>query len=398
MAERAVDILLIGGGIASATAAATLRDEGFEGSVLLVSREPDPPYHRPPVSKGYLQGVETRAEALVHPKAWYADRGVELASRTSVLSLDPAARTAGLSTREEVRFGQALLATGAMVRRLPVDGAQLDGVHYLRTLGTADTLRRDLEDAERVVCVGGSYIASEVAASLTLLGKRVTILMQETHTLERHFGGVAGLWFREVLEEHGVEIVGRDEVARFEGDGERVARVVTAGGRTLPADLVVCGVGALPDVMLARKAGLELGALGGVRCDTGLRTSAEGVFAAGDPCEWDSVLHGRPMRIEHEDVAAEQGATAARNLLGAGIAHEAVPYFFSDLADWAALEYVGPAHAWDEEVVRGSLEDGRFAVWYLHDGAVAAMLSVNGGGDLDEARALLRSGAPLERF
>src|SRR4051794_35804006 len=149
MAEHAVDILLIGGGIASATAAATLRDEGFEGSVLLVSREPDPPYHRPPVSKGYLQGVETRAEALVHPEAWYADRGVELASHTSVLSLDPAARTAALSTRDEVRFGQALVATGAMVRRLAVDGAQLDGVHYLRTLGTADTLRRDLEDAER---------------------------------------------------------------------------------------------------------------------------------------------------------------------------------------------------------------------------------------------------------
>ena len=172
--------------------------------------------------------------------------------------------------------------------------------------------------------------------------------------------------------------------------------MVTAGGRTLPAGAVVCGVGALPDVMLARKAGLELGPLGGIRCDARLRTSAPGVFAAGDPCEFDSVLHGRPMRIEHEDVAARQGATAARNLLGADAPHEDVPYFFSDLADWAGIEYVGPAHAWDEELVRGSLEDGRFAVWYLHEGRVAAMLSVNGGGDLDHARDLVRSGAPLE--
>ena len=396
MADRDVDILLVGGGIASATAAATLRDEGFEGTVLLVSRELDQPYHRPPVSKGYLQGLESRSDALVHPEGWWERSGVELATRTSVLGLDPAARTATLSTRTEVGFGQALVATGATVRRLAVDGAQLEGVHYLRTLGTADALRADLEEVDDVVCVGGSYIASEVAASLTVLGKRVTVLMQETHTLERHFGGVAGLWFRELLEEHGIAVVGRDEVARFEGDGERVARVVTAGGRTLPAGAVVCGVGALPDVMLARKAGLELGPLGGIRCDARLRTSAPGVFAAGDPCEFDSVLHGRPMRIEHEDVAARQGATAARNLLGADAPHEDVPYFFSDLADWAGIEYVGPAHAWDEELVRGSLEDGRFAVWYLHEGRVAAMLSVNGGGDLDHARDLVRSGAPLE--
>jgi 3-phenylpropionate/trans-cinnamate dioxygenase ferredoxin reductase subunit len=396
MADRAVDILLIGGGIAGATAAATLRADGFEGSVLLVGRELDEPYHRPPVSKGYLQGAESRADALLRPHEWWEEHGVELLTRTSVLGLDPAARTAALSTREEVAFGQALVATGAMVRRLTVDGAGLEGIHYLRTLGTADALRADVEDAERVVCVGGSYIASEVAASLTVLGKPVTVLMQETHTLERQFGGVAGLWFRELLEEHGIDVVGRDEVARFEGDDGRVARVVTVGGRTLEADAVVCGVGALPDVMLARKAGLELGPLGGVRCDARLRTSAEHVYCAGDPCEFESVLHGRPMRIEHEEVAAAQGATAARNLLGADAPHEEVPYFFSDLADWAAVEYVGPAMAWDEEVVRGSLEDGRFAVWYLHEGRVAAMLSVNGGGDLDHARALLRSGAPLD--
>jgi 3-phenylpropionate/trans-cinnamate dioxygenase ferredoxin reductase component len=402
MADRDVDILLIGGGIASATAAATLRAEGFHGSILLVGRELDPPYHRPPASKGYLTGRETKADALVHPPAWWEQNEVELLTRTSVLALDPAARTAKLSTKQEVGFGQALVATGAMVRRLSVDGAQLDGIHYLRALGNADTIRADVDGVDHVVCVGGSYIGSEVAASLTEIGRRVTVLMQEAHPLERQFGAAVGRHIRRLLEDHGVEVVGSDEVERFEpagaraGDGDdRVARVITKGGRTLDAGAVVCGVGAQPDVMLARKSGLELGDLGGVRCDSRLRTSADRVFAAGDICEYDSVLHGRVVRIEHEEVAAAQGATAARNLLGADAAHDVVPYFFSDLSDWASMEYVGPAAAWDEEVVRGEPGAGPFAVWYLERGHVRAMLSFDGGGDLDRARELIAAGEPV---
>jgi 3-phenylpropionate/trans-cinnamate dioxygenase ferredoxin reductase subunit len=391
MTDRQVDILLVGGGIASASAAEALRAQGFDGSVLVVGRELHAPYHRPPASKEYLRGEHGPQEALVHPEAWWDEHGVELLTRTSVLELDPAARTAKLSSKEEVGFGQALVATGAMVRRLAVDGAQLEGVHYLRALGNADAIRADVERAERVVCVGGSYIASEVAASLTELGKRVTMVMLEDEPLERGFGATAGRFFRRVLEEHGVEVIGADEVARLEG-GERVQRVVTVGGRELAADAVVCGVGAIPDVMLARKSGLELGELGGVRCDSRLRTSAPAVFAAGDMCEYESVVHGRPMRIEHEEVAAAQGRTAAGNLLGADVAHDEVPYFFSDLSDWASLEYVGPALQWDDEEVEGSVDDGAFAVWYRQGGAVRAMLSVGGAGDLDRARELIRDG------
>src|SRR4051812_1072295 len=218
--------------------------------------------------------------------------------------------------------------------------------------------------------------------------------MQEGHPLERQFGTRAGERFRAILESHGIEIVGSEEVERFEAatpgvcDEGRVARVLTKGGRVLECGAVVCGVGAQPDVMLARKAGLELGDLGGVRCDSRLRTSAGGVFAAGDICEYDSVLHGRVVRIEHEEVAAAQGATAARNMLGADAAHDVVPYFFSDLSDWAAMEYVGPAAAWDEEVLRGEPGAGPFSVWYLERGQVRAMLSFDGGGDLDRAREL----------
>jgi 3-phenylpropionate/trans-cinnamate dioxygenase ferredoxin reductase subunit len=308
-----------------------------------------------------------------------------------VLDLDPAAREAKLSSKEVVGFDRALVATGAMVRRLAVDGAQLEGVHYLRALGNADTIRGDVEGAEHVVCVGGSYIASEVAASLTELGRRVTMVMLESDPLERGFGPTAGRFFRRVLSEHGVEVIGNDEVERFEGS-ERVERVVTRGGRALEAQAVICGVGAVPDVMLARKAGLTLGELGGVLCDSRLRTSAENIFAAGDMCEYDSVVHGRVVRIEHEEVAAAQGRTAARNMLGADAPHDEVPYFFSDLSDWASLEYVGPALSWDEEEVEGSVDDGAFAIWYREGGAVRAMLSVGGFGDLDRARELIRGG------
>jgi 3-phenylpropionate/trans-cinnamate dioxygenase ferredoxin reductase component len=389
--DRRVDILLVGGGIASATAAHTLRAEGFGGSILLVGREPQQPYHRPPASKAYLRGEHGADEALVHAPAWWEQEGIELRTRTSVLELDPQARTAKLSSKEQVGFGQALVATGAMVRRLQVDGAQLEGVHYLRALGNADSLRADVADADRVVCVGGSYIASEVAASLTELGRRVTMVMLEDEPLQTSFGPAAGRFFRDVLEAHGVEVLGGEQVVRFEGDG-RVARVVTEGGRELRADAVVCGVGAIPDVMLARKSGLELGELGGVRCDSRLRTSAGAVFAAGDMCEYDSVVHERVMRIEHEEVAAAQGRTAARNMLGADVAHDEVPYFFSDLSDWVSLEYVGPALGWDDEQLEGSPEDGAFAVWYRRDGKVKAMLSVAGAGDLARARELIRGG------
>ncbi|MGI8801888.1 MAG: NAD(P)/FAD-dependent oxidoreductase [Solirubrobacteraceae bacterium] len=395
MADRRVEHLLIGGGIASATAAAALREAGAEGSILVVGRELDAPYHRPPVSKGYLRGEDSRADTLIHPEAWWEEHDVELLTRTSVMEIDQEARTAKLSNKEAVEFATGLIATGAMVRRLGVDGTELDGIHYLRALANADAIRRDVEDAERVVLIGGSYIACEVAASLTELGKRCTIVMQESLTLERHFGGRAGGYFQRVLEEHGVEVVGPDEVERFEGD-DRVQRVVTKGGRELAADAVVCGVGAIPDVTLARKSGLDLGNLGGVRATAQLETSMPGLYAAGDMCEYASTVHGRLMRIEHEDVAAAQGRTAARNMLGPDRSpHEVLPYFFSDLSDWVSLEYVGPAPDWDLEIVRGSVDDGDFTLFYLRDRRVLAALTVGRSGDLDHARRLILAGRQL---
>jgi 3-phenylpropionate/trans-cinnamate dioxygenase ferredoxin reductase subunit len=389
-ATRRVEHLIVGAGTAGAAAARTLREQGAE--VLLAGRELDPPYHRPPITKGLLQGVETRESTFFEGL-----EDVELLTRTSVMALDTAARVATLQSKEEIAYGTALLATGAMVRRLNAEGAQLEGIHYLRALANAESLRSDAEEAERVVCVGGSYIGCEAAASLTAMGKRCAVVMLEAEPLERGFGARAGNWFRGLLESHGIEVVGESSVAAFTG-GERVEAVQLDDGRSLPADVVVVGVGVLPDVMLARKSGLELGDTGGVRCDAQLRTSAEGVYAAGDVCEYASVLHdGRHVRVEHEDHAERQGETAARNMLGAAEEHRTVPYFFSDLADWGSLEYVGAALDWDEEVVNGSLDEGRFSVWYLDSGRVRAVLDVNGLGDLDRGREAIEQGARLTR-
>jgi 3-phenylpropionate/trans-cinnamate dioxygenase ferredoxin reductase subunit len=388
--SRETDVLIVGAGVAGAACATQLREDGFAGSILLVGREPDPPYNRPPVSKGYLLGEEDRDATLVHPDGWYEEEGIDLLCRTSVMKLDSAGRTAVLSTKDGVSFDMALLATGANVRRLPVEGSDLEGIHYLRALRNADVLRDDIDGADRVVLIGGSYIGTETAASLTRLGMRCAIVMQEQVVLETGFGAQAGGFFQLVLTEHEVEIHPGEEVERFEGAGERVERVVCRSGLELECGAVVLGVGAVPDTMLAKAAGLELAERGGIRCDAGLRTSADGIWAAGDVCEYDSVIHGRRLRIEHWDVAIEQGKHVARAMQGADRPYDVVPYFFSDLADWASMEYVGPAQEWDDEEVRGSIEDGEFSIFYRASGRVVAALSVGRSEDLDEAKRLIR--------
>jgi 3-phenylpropionate/trans-cinnamate dioxygenase ferredoxin reductase subunit len=394
MAERSVDYLLIGGGLACATAARTLREAAPDSSILLVGRELDPPYERPPCSKGYLQGVESREDAFVEEPGWYEENGVELLTRTSVTGLDADARSAKLSTREEVAFDQALIATGANVHRLHVPGGELEGIHYLRTLGNADAIREDMEGVQHVVMIGGSYIGCEVAASLTMLGRSCTIVMQEDQPFERTFGASAGGFFAGQLSEHGVALHAGDELARLEGEG-RVAKVLTRNGLELPAELVVIGAGVAPDVRLAVAAGLELGERGGVLCSSRLRTSAPGIYAAGDICEYDSPMHGRALRVEHWDVALNQGRVAALNMAGAELDYDVVPYFFSDLADWVSLEYVGPAYTWDTEIVRGSYESGAFTTWYLEGARLLGALSIGRSEDLEHARRMIAASAVL---
>jgi 3-phenylpropionate/trans-cinnamate dioxygenase ferredoxin reductase subunit len=392
VADREVDFLLVGGGMAGASCASELRKRGADGSILLVGREPEPPYERPPLSKEYLRGDAERAEAYVNQPSWYEENDVELQIGKNVMSIDAAAKTAKIQGGEEVAFGQALLATGSMVNILRLEGAENEGIHYLRAYGNADAIREDAKQASRVVLVGGSYIAAEVAASLAATGTDCTMVAVEEVALSRTFGADAGRFFQEGLEEHGVTFVGGESVSAFEGDG-RVSSVLTESGRGFECDLVVVGAGVRPDMMLAQRAGLDCD--NGIICDSKLQSSVPGIYAAGDTCSYDSVVHGRRIRVEHWDVAMQQGMHAANNMLGADEDYDVVPYFFSDLADWASLEYVGPAVDWDREIWRGSREKGEFSVWYLKDGKVAGCLSVGRSEDLAEARRLLADGVDV---
>jgi len=385
-------MLLIGGGVASASAAVELRERGYDGPVTLLTRELDAPYHRPPISKGLLLG--TGEDLAVLPEQWWADHDVQMLTRSAVTTLDLAARSVTLASKRELAYDKALVATGAMVRRLPVPGAALRGIHYLRAPMNARSLGEDLATPKRVVLIGGSFIAVEVAASLTKMGHECTMLMLEDRCLDRTFGGVVAEHVDQLLRSHGITMICGASLAEFHGD-ENVSAVITEDGRSIPADVVVIGAGAVPDVKLARSAGLTIGESGGIACDATLRTSDAHVYSAGDACEYDSVLHGMPVRIEHEQHAQAQGVTAARNMLGANEDHRVVPYFWTDIADWATLEYVGVSATHDEELVTGSLEAGEFTVWRSSAGRLVSALTCGRPADLDAARTAILDGGPI---
>jgi 3-phenylpropionate/trans-cinnamate dioxygenase ferredoxin reductase subunit len=392
MADQRVDYLLVGGGLAAAQCAAELRRRGAEGSILLVGREPDPPHDRPPLSKEYLRGEGEREDFHVHDRSWYADNDVELLTGTSVMGLDTERRIAKLQGKREVEFDKALIATGAMVNILRVEGAQLEGINYLRAFGNSDAIREDVANADHVVLIGGSYIGAEVAASLTTRGVSCTIVMLEDILLSRVFGDEVGRYFHDLLESKGIRIHGGEELDSFLGD-QRVAGVRTRSGLELDADAVVIGAGVRPDVMLAQRAGLEVD--DGIVVDAGLETSVEGIFAAGDCARYPAGRFGGSLRVEHWDVAFQQGRHAARSMMGDKRDYEVIPYFFSDLSDWASLEYVGYSKDPDQVVFRGDPGSGSFSAWYLKAGRVDAALSVGRPEDLLEARRLIESALPV---
>ena len=391
------DYLLIGGGVAATSAAAELRHQGFDGTITLASRELEAPYHRPPITKQLLGPKAEAHEIEVYPASWWAEQNIELLTRASVIDLNPSAHIVTLADKRFLRYGQALLATGATVRRLGIEGSDLEGIHYLRTPANARKVRLAANEAQHIVLVGGSFIAVEAAASLSAGGHRCTLVMQEERPLERTFGAIVAGYVESLLGQHGVELIGGADVVAFTGD-QLVSGVKTADGRLIKGDLIIVGAGAIPDAKLGAKAGLEIGPTGGIRCDRQLRTSAEDIYAAGDVCEYDSVVHGRTIRVEHEEHAAAQGRTAAQNMLGKGVDHTEVPFFWTDLADWSTLQYVGAAQNWDEEQVTGSVAHGNFTVWYLNSGRLVAALTAGRSEDLDVARRLISSGDTASRI
>ncbi|MGY1741073.1 MULTISPECIES: NAD(P)/FAD-dependent oxidoreductase [unclassified Blastococcus] len=384
--------VIVGAGLAGARAAETLRDEGFDGPVVLVGAEPEPPYERPPLSKGYLLGRAERDEARVHEAGWYAGHDVDLRTGVRVTALDPAAHRVTLGSGEELTYARLLLTTGSSARRLPAPGADLDGVRHLRTLADADRLRADLAGGGRtVVVVGAGWIGMEVAAAARTLGNDVTVVEPQLAPLFRVLGREMGGVFARLHRAHGVDLFTGTRVRELRGESGRVTTVVT-DDLVLPADLVVVGIGAVPEVGLAAAAGLDVD--GGVLTDAGLRTSAPDVYAAGDVAASFSPLYGRHVRVEHWANALHGGPAAARAMLAQPVAHDRVPYFFTDQYE-LGMEYSGLADPEDTVVCRGLPDDGEFIAFWLRDGRVQAGMNVGVWDVTEPIQALIRSGRPV---
>jgi 3-phenylpropionate/trans-cinnamate dioxygenase ferredoxin reductase subunit len=375
VAERSTGnpMVIIGGGVAGGNAAATLREEGFPGPVLLISREPGVPFGRPPLSKTYLRSEEDLDAWYVRPAGWYADHDVELRSGAAVVAVDPAAHAVTLDSGKELGYQKVLIATGGRNRRLGVPGAGLPGIHYLRTVAECDAIKQEAVPGRRAVVVGMGFIGCEVAASLTELGVRVTAVFPGRTPLERVLGGQVGALIGAIHRANGVELLPGDQVAAFEGT-ERLEAIATAAGHRIACDFAVAGIGIEPDnlaVPVARE--------NGILADELCRASAPDVYVAGDMANHLHPLFGR-IRVEHFNNAEKQGAAAAGSMLGSTAPYDYLHSFWSDQYEHK-IEYVGHATKWDEFVVRGSVEEGKLIGFYLVDGVVLAAVGLDRGGD-----------------
>jgi 3-phenylpropionate/trans-cinnamate dioxygenase ferredoxin reductase component len=383
--------VIVGAALCGAKAAETLRDEGFDGRVVLIGAEVDRPYERPPLSKEYLRG-EAEERPYVHDDGFYAEREIELRTSTTVESIDAAASELTLDGGESIKFDRLLLSTGAEPRRLPVPGADLDGVLYLRTVEDSDTLRERIEQGGKLVTIGAGWIGSEVAASARQKGCEVSIVEQTAVPLEGVLGPELGRVYRDIHADHGVEFLGGTGVEAFEGDG-RVEAVRAGDGRRIEADFVVVGIGVAPRTKLAEAAGLPID--NGVLVSEFLQVEGTEIFAAGDVANAAHPFYGERIRVEHWANALNQGPAAARSMLEPGQRYDELPYFFSDQYD-VGMEYAGYATAWDEVVFRGDTESREFIAFWLKGGRVLAGMNVNVWDVTDDIQALIRSRAQVD--
>ncbi|HZS93251.1 MAG TPA: FAD-dependent oxidoreductase [Chloroflexota bacterium] len=372
------DIVMIGGGLASAAAAENYRKAGGTGSVLLISQDRDAPVHRPPLSKEYLRGDEDRAKVFVHPPAFYADNQIDLRLGTRVERIDLDRKEVYPQTGEPIAFGTLVLATGARPRSLPVPGGDLPGVFYLRSLASSERLQAAYRAAQRAVVIGAGFIGMEVAATLTQSGVGVTVVEMGSRVWPQIVPPVVSDFIARFYADKGVQFRFGRTVHSIEGNG-RAERVRLDGGEILEADLVVAGVGAVLNSELAAAAGLEVNR--GVVVDTSFAASHPDVYAIGDIASFPDPRAGR-IHLEHWDNALNQGRALGQTLAGQGTPFDHVAYFFSDMFDLSLnmLGYPDPA---DEIAVRGNPADGRFTTLYLRDGRLRAVLMLNDDAEFD---------------
>src|SRR6202049_1400207 len=390
-------IVIVGGGLAGGNAARTLREESYDGDVVLITDEPGVPFGRPPLSKTYLRGEETLCGWLVEPSAWYAAHAVELVHGT-VVGIDPRSHRVVLQGGNEIEYTRLLIATGGRNRAPGIPGDKLDAIYQLRTLVEADAIKRAVRPGARAVVAGMGFIGSEVTASLRQLGVSVISVFPGETPLESVLGPEMGSVMAGIHRANGVELLAHDSVLRFEGK-EKVERAITRAGRTIACDFAVVAVGIEPNVEFLQRSGIAVD--NGVLTDEMCRTNLPDIFAAGDVANHLHPLFGR-TRVEHYNNAEKQGRSVARTILGSNQLYDYLYTFWSDQYEHK-IEYVGHARRWDQFVMRGSLEERKLVGFYLVDGVMRAAVGLNRGGDpeLDSdsemaaAALLIRNGATL---
>ncbi|MEV4078278.1 NAD(P)/FAD-dependent oxidoreductase [Nonomuraea fuscirosea] len=387
--------LIAGASLAGAKTAQTLREEGFQGRIVLIGQESEPPYERPPLSKGYLLGTTSRGEIYVHPQPWYGEHQVDLRLGTAVTGIDPARHEVSLSDGSRIGYAKLLLATGSSPRRLQLPGADLDGVHYLRRVGDSDRLKAALQSASRVAIIGAGWIGLETAAAARAAGAEVTVLESAPLPLLRVLGRQAAEVFAGLHREHGVYLACGVQVAEILGRGGQAVGVRLADGSRIDADAVIAGIGITPNVELALAGGLEVD--NGVRVDEHLRTSDADIYAAGDVANAFHPLLGRHIRVEHWANALYQPQVAARAMLGQDVAYDRLPYFFTDQYD-LGMEYSGYVEpdGYDQVIFRGDVEARQFIAFWLRGGRVLAGMNVNIWDVNDAIQDLVRAGGRVD--
>jgi len=384
-------LVIVGAGLAGAKAAEAARDAGFDGRVVLVGDEAGPPYERPPLSKAVLRGEADADSTRVHTESFYTEQDIELVT-DRVTAIHTGERHVELADGGTLTFDRAIITTGAAPRRLPVPGAELDGVRYLRNIGDSLALHDAIRAADRVAVVGAGWIGSEVAASAREMGADVVLIAPQAVPLQNVLGARAGEVFRRLHAEHGVHLRLGVHVRELRGV-HAVREVVLDDGTAEAADLVIAGIGVTPRTDLAGAAGLRVD--DGILVDHHLATDVPGIYAAGDVANAWHPHYRRHVRVEHWANALHQGAAAGRNAAGLRETYDRMPYFFSDQYD-LGMEYVGRGAADDEVVVRGDLDAREFVAFWRRDGVVTAAMNVNVWDVADDLAAIVAAGRPVD--
>jgi 3-phenylpropionate/trans-cinnamate dioxygenase ferredoxin reductase subunit len=384
-------VVIVGGGLAGAKTADALRAQGFDGAVTLIAAEPDLPYERPPLSKGYLAGKASFDEAVVHPEHWYRDHRIDLRRATRAAAIDAGQHRVGLADGTTLDYDKLVLATGAQPRRLAVPGADADGVYYLRTREDADAIRACFGAGQRLVVIGGGWIGLEVAACARGEDTEVTVLEAAELPLFGVLGPELARVFADLHRDHGVDLRPGVRVGAITTSRGRATGVRLGDGSTIEADAIVVGVGVTPDLALAESAGLDLD--NGVLVDGSLRTSDPDIYAVGDIANHDHPVFGHRVRVEHWATALRQPAVAVAALLGRHTSYTELPYFYSDQYD-LGMEYVGyaPNGGYDQVVVRGDLAGREFVAFWLAYGRIKAAMNVNVWGVVESIKPLITAG------